>query len=95
MKAHKLSIDTTANAAYFQLTDGEVNQTKEVNPLIQIDLDNQGQILGIEFLSLEILKDFDRNSLIEFVSSDLLNELTSILNSPLRDQLNSSNLSFV
>ncbi len=46
--------DITAGAAYMKLRDGEVAETVEVADAdAYVDLDAEGYVLGIEFLSLE------------------------------------------
>jgi uncharacterized protein YuzE len=46
--------DTTAGAVYMKLRDGEVADTVEVADAdAYVDLDAEGNVLGIEFLSLD------------------------------------------
>ena len=46
----RVSIDTTANAAYIELSDNPVARTDEYHELINIDLDAHGVVVGIEIL---------------------------------------------
>ncbi len=46
--------DIAAGAVYMKLRDGEVAETVEVSDAdAYVDLDAEGNVLGIEFLSLE------------------------------------------
>ena len=48
----KLEFDPVADAAYFEISSAEVDQTKEIEPGIIIDYDEEGHIVGIEVLSV-------------------------------------------
>ncbi|MGP5209077.1 DUF2283 domain-containing protein [Corynebacterium casei] len=48
-----MSLDFSANAAYVQLTDHEVEETKIVDESLFVDLDDQGAAIGVEVLGLK------------------------------------------
>ena len=60
MKVLNLTLDTELQLAYVYLSSGKVSRTIEANPSIYIDIKENGEIFGVEFLSfsaLEISKD--------------------------------------
>lgn len=46
----KLEFDPQADAVYLELTDAEVEESKEIQPGIIMDYDAEGRIVGIEVL---------------------------------------------
>jgi uncharacterized protein YuzE len=46
----KLEFDTHADAVYLELTEAEVEESREIQPGIIMDYDAEGQIVGIEVL---------------------------------------------
>ncbi len=48
----KFEYDPEADAAYLQIAEGEVFETIEVTDGLNVDLDKDGQPLGIEILSV-------------------------------------------
>ena len=46
----KIEYDAQADALYIQLRDGEVVETVESSKYVYVDLDEEGQPLGIEIL---------------------------------------------
>ena len=54
----KLEFDPEADAVYLELTDAEVEASKEVQPGIILDYDLEGRVVGIEVLHVS-----QRNSL--------------------------------
>jgi uncharacterized protein YuzE len=44
----KLKFDPQADAVYLELTDAEIEESKEIQPGIIMDYDAKGQIVGIE-----------------------------------------------
>ena len=46
----KLEFDAQADAVYLELTDVEVEESKEIQPGIIVDYDAEGRIIGIEVL---------------------------------------------
>lgn len=46
----KFEFDPQADAVYLELTDADVNESKEVQPGIIMDYDAEGRIVGIEVL---------------------------------------------
>lgn len=48
----KLEFDPEADAAYFEISPSEVTTTKEIEPGIIADYDQDGHLVGIEILSV-------------------------------------------
>ena len=48
----KLEFDPQADAAYLEISDAEIESTKEIEPGIIADYDANGHIVGIEVLSI-------------------------------------------
>ena len=48
----KLEFDPSTDAAYLEISDAEIEQTKEIQPGIIADYDAQGNIVGIEVLNV-------------------------------------------
>jgi uncharacterized protein YuzE len=46
----KFEFDPQADAVYLELTDAEVEESKEIQPGIIMDYDAEGRIVGIEIL---------------------------------------------
>ena len=66
----RTEIDTEADAGYIyfkEISEGEVKKTISLNDSINVDLDSNGKILGIEFL--EISKNLPKAGFEEFTSN--------------------------
>jgi uncharacterized protein YuzE len=50
--AIKLELNRDVNAAYVVLSDDEVRKTKKLDQSRLLDLDAQGEVVGIEFLNI-------------------------------------------
>lgn len=48
----KLEFDPNADAAYLEISDAEVETTRQIEPGIMVDYDASGHIVGIEVLSI-------------------------------------------
>ena len=48
----KLEFDPKADAAYLEISDAEIESTKQIEPGIMVDYDANGHIVGIEVLSI-------------------------------------------
>jgi len=48
----KLEFDPKADAAYFEISDAEIKETREIEKGIIADYDDEGRIVGIEVLSV-------------------------------------------
>lgn len=48
----KLEFDPAADVAYFEISDAEVEASREIEPGIVADFDADGHIAGIEVLSV-------------------------------------------
>jgi uncharacterized protein YuzE len=48
----KLEFDPIADAAYFEISTADVATTKQIEPGIMADYDDQGHLVGIEVLSV-------------------------------------------
>ena len=56
MKVLNLTLDTEFQLSYVYLGSGKVDRTIEVNPSINIDINQNGEIFGVEFLSFSALE---------------------------------------
>lgn len=78
MTDYVMTLDSASNAAYISFTDNEVAKTVDASDYANVDLDKNGKIIGIEFLTLDVPDDLV-NSLILFDElkdeSELLNKL--------------------
>ena len=78
MTDYVMTLDTASNAAYITFADGEVAKTVDASDYANVDLDENGKIVGIEFLTLDVPIELV-NSLIVFdelkEESELLNKL--------------------
>jgi len=52
---YRFDYDNTAKAGYLKLTDAPVARTRELRPGLMLDLDEQGEVVGVEYL--ESMKD--------------------------------------
>lgn len=43
-------VDEESGCAYVQLKDSEVVETREISPGVLVDVDDSGEVVGIEFL---------------------------------------------
>jgi len=57
MSKFSLEIDTIGHTGYVAVNDHSCASTRALNPAINFDLDADGQLCGIEFLSLDGLND--------------------------------------
>ena len=48
----KLEFDPVADAAYFEISSADVEETREIEPGIIVDYDKDGHVVGIEVLSV-------------------------------------------
>jgi uncharacterized protein YuzE len=48
----KIEFDPQADTAYIEFIDGDVARTKQIEPGIIADFDEQGHLLGLEILYL-------------------------------------------
>lgn len=48
----KLEFDPIADAAYFEISDADVESTRELEPGIMADYDGKGYLVGIEILAV-------------------------------------------
>jgi uncharacterized protein YuzE len=55
MKVLNITIDLELELAYAYLGSGKVDKTLEVTPSINIDVKENGEIFGVEFLSFDSL----------------------------------------
>jgi uncharacterized protein YuzE len=48
----QMTYDDLADAMYIRLTSGGVSRTKQINPNFMLDLDENGDVIGIEVLNV-------------------------------------------
>jgi|688.fasta_scaffold1286822_2 uncharacterized protein YuzE len=87
MTQYKFSIDSSAQACYLTMKDGDFEKTNEISPEILIDYDKSGNLLGVEFLSLESVEKFEPEALRDAMSDSELAEMKMLLS----DHLNVKN----
>lgn len=51
----ELAVDNSVQAAYLKLTDKKIERTVEMNPGLLIDFDEDGEIVGIEYLAMDVI----------------------------------------
>ncbi len=61
----RVMYDREADALSILLADGEVQQTKNIAPGVEVDFDFEGKVLAIEFLNASKKYDIDTNGLEE------------------------------
>ncbi len=78
MTDYVMTLDSASNTAYITFTDSEVAKTVDASEYANVDLDKDGKIIGIEFLTLDVPDEL-LESLIVFDElkdeSELLNKL--------------------
>jgi uncharacterized protein YuzE len=78
MTDYVMTLDSASNAAYITFAEGEVAKTVDASDYANVDLDNQGKIIGIEFLTLNVPDELvDALTVFEELKneSELLNKL--------------------
>lgn len=50
----EIELDEEANAGYLRVADGKVSSTKELAGDVLLDLDADGNVLGVEFLGFTL-----------------------------------------
>jgi uncharacterized protein YuzE len=48
----KLKIDKESNALYFRLDEKAIVESEEVRPGVILDFDENGRVVGVEFLNI-------------------------------------------
>ncbi|WP_126443771.1 DUF2283 domain-containing protein [Sulfuricystis multivorans] len=48
----KFEFDPVADAAYMEISDAEIERSESVRPGVVIDYDKEGNVVGIELLSV-------------------------------------------
>lgn len=78
MSDYVMTLDSASNAAHIAFNDGAVAQTVDASNSANVELDKDGKIIGIEFLTLDV-PDYLVDSRILFDElkdeSELLNKL--------------------
>lgn len=63
----KLKYDKISDAAYMRIADGKISSTVEVSEHVNVDLDSNGKIVGIEIL------DYSSNNDVNLLESFVVN----------------------
>ncbi|MBU0979182.1 MAG: DUF2283 domain-containing protein [Nanoarchaeota archaeon] len=66
----KIDFDKEADAIYITLKEGEFHENKKINDFMIIDLDSEGNVLGIELL--EVSKHLPPESLAKVELNNLI-----------------------
>jgi uncharacterized protein YuzE len=64
----RFEYDQQADAMYIRLRTAKVAESKEVHPGVVLDLDTQGQVLGIELLDVSKRTDNPRELAMELIA---------------------------
>lgn len=54
----KIELDAEYDLLYIELRDGDVDRTLDLDDGVHLDLDTEGRVLGMEFISMEAFKHF-------------------------------------
>lgn len=57
MTTYVMTLDSASNAAYITFNGGDVVKTVDASDYANVDLDKDGKIVGIEFLTLDVPDD--------------------------------------
>ena len=57
MTDYVMTLDSASNAAYITFNEGDVVKTVDASDYANVDLDKNGKIVGIEFLTLDVPDD--------------------------------------
>lgn len=74
-----IEFDSEIDSYYIYVTEGHVYKTKSITPYINIDLDEEGFIVGIEVLDLGVRLPFQKFSQEYAMSLELQESIKSIL----------------
>ena len=70
MSEFSLEIDTIGHTGYVAMNDHACVSTRAFNPAINFDLDADGQLCGIEFLSLDGLNDISPKDFVRLLPAE-------------------------
>ena len=65
----KLKVDKEADALYFRLDEQRIVESEEVCPGVILDFDEEGRVVGVEFLDISSRATSAELSLIQFQSA--------------------------
>ena len=71
----KIEYDNEADALYIRIQDKQVYQTKEIEEGVNVDLDAQGAVIGLEIIGA--LERYDRKDLFNIATENLAWETLS------------------
>ena len=79
MSKFSLEIDTIGRTGYVVVNDHDCACTRALSPSINLDLDSDGQLCGIEFLTLAALNDIAVTDIASLVSDADFAEVQALL----------------
>lgn len=79
MQKPYIEFDTEIDAYYIFVSDNAIYKTKAITPYINIDLDEEGFIVGIEALDLGVKLPFQKFSQEYAMSFETVDKLKSLL----------------
>ncbi len=62
----KIKVDKDSDALYFRLDEGRIVESEEVRPGVILDYDEEGQVVGVEFLNVSSRATKDELSSLQF-----------------------------
>ena len=80
MANYHLAVDSELQAAYLEVSPGASARTVEVDSDLLVDISADGQVIGIEFLTLRALKDFTPQEISAYTTSEIVQDLAKFIN---------------
>lgn len=62
----RLKVDKENDALYFRLDESKIVDSEEVRPGVILDFDNEGRVVGVEFLGITSRTSQDELSSLQF-----------------------------
>jgi uncharacterized protein YuzE len=62
----RLKVDKETDALYFRLDESKIVESEEVRPGVILDFDNEGRVVGVEFLGISARTSQDELSSLQF-----------------------------
>ena len=75
MSKYLLTVDAISKAAYIKVSEGQHASTLSLCPSVNLDVSDSGDLLGVEFLSLQGLSEVSSENLQEYMSDGEADEL--------------------
>ena len=79
MSKFSLEIDTIGRTGYIVVNDHDCASTRALSPSINLDLDSDGQLCGIEFLTLAALDEISVKDIASLITDADFAEVRALL----------------